>query len=145
MERAKQMFVSHYRSLAKTLERATADRVVAAMMGPDRRVRDPNPEEINALTLDAMREAVMRQLRANNIEVTVVGDFEEQELLDGALRYLGCLSTPTEPPSVGYAPLLLQNPPLAMRQQVWHLKVCKLCGCIFVQGGQKGMLLCIRR
>ena len=36
MERAKQMYLSHYRSLPKSLERATADRIMAAMMGPDR-------------------------------------------------------------------------------------------------------------
>lgn len=124
MERAKQMFVSHYRSLAKTLERATADRVVSAMMGPDRRVRDPTPEEIGALSLEAMQRAIMRQLQANNIEVTVVGDFDEQELVDGALRYLGCLTTHEEPPTTSYAPLVLQNPPMVLRQQVWHLKVC---------------------
>ena len=36
MERAKQMYASHYRSLSKGLERATADRVMSAMLGPDR-------------------------------------------------------------------------------------------------------------
>jgi len=34
-----------------------------------RRFRDANPEEINALTLDGMREAVMAQLHAGNLEV----------------------------------------------------------------------------
>ena len=41
MERAKQMYLSHYRSLPKSLERATADRIMAAMMGPDRCVLVP--------------------------------------------------------------------------------------------------------
>lgn len=36
MERAKQMYLSHYRSLSKGLERATADRVMGTMLGPDR-------------------------------------------------------------------------------------------------------------
>ena len=36
MERAKQAWTSHYRSLTKSLERATADRVMAAMLGPER-------------------------------------------------------------------------------------------------------------
>ena len=36
MERAKQMFISHYRSLSKSLERATADRLLAAMLSPSR-------------------------------------------------------------------------------------------------------------
>jgi hypothetical protein len=37
MERAKQMYLSHYRSLSKGLERATADRVMGTLLGPDRR------------------------------------------------------------------------------------------------------------
>ena len=36
MERAKQMFISHYKSLSKSLERATADRILAAMFGPSK-------------------------------------------------------------------------------------------------------------
>lgn len=36
MERSKQMYLSHYRSLPKSLERATADRIMASMLGPDR-------------------------------------------------------------------------------------------------------------
>ena len=34
-----------------------------------RRFRDANPEEIEALTLEGMREAVMAQLHAGNLEV----------------------------------------------------------------------------
>ena len=36
MERAKQMWLSHYRALGKGLERATADRIMTSMLGPDR-------------------------------------------------------------------------------------------------------------
>jgi hypothetical protein len=36
MERAKQLYISHYRALPKSLERASADRIMAAMLGPDR-------------------------------------------------------------------------------------------------------------
>lgn len=39
------------------------------MLGPDRRFRDPNPEEIAALDLEGMRTAVMRQVHAGNVEV----------------------------------------------------------------------------
>ena len=48
MERAKQMYASHWRSLGKGLERATADRVMAAMLGPDRRAR-VNPPSCHLL------------------------------------------------------------------------------------------------
>ena len=69
MERSKQQYLSHYRSLSKSLERATADRILEAMLGPDRRFRDPSPEEIAALDLEGMRLAVMRQIHAGNVEV----------------------------------------------------------------------------
>ena len=36
MQRAKQMFLSHYKSLHKSLERETADRIMGAMFGPSR-------------------------------------------------------------------------------------------------------------
>lgn len=45
-----------------------------------RRFRDPNPEEIEALTLDAMRESIMSQLRPDNLEVSIVGDIDASEV-----------------------------------------------------------------
>ncbi len=36
MDRAKQMYLSHYRALSKGLERATAGRIMAAMLGDDK-------------------------------------------------------------------------------------------------------------
>ena len=39
MARAKQMWLSHYRALGKGLERATADRIMTSMLGPDRCTR----------------------------------------------------------------------------------------------------------
>ena len=36
MERAKGIWISHHRSLTKSLERSTADRVMDAMLGPER-------------------------------------------------------------------------------------------------------------
>ena len=92
LERAKQMFLSHYRGLNKSLERATGDRVLAAMLGPDRRFRDASPEEIEALTLEGCREAVMRQLTTDNLELNVVGDFDPEELEDCLLKFLGTLT-----------------------------------------------------
>lgn len=50
-DRAKQMFASHFRSTDKSLERATANRIMGAMIKDDRRFRDPTPEDIEALDL----------------------------------------------------------------------------------------------
>lgn len=42
VHRAKQMFLSHYKSLHKSLERETADRIMGAMFGPSRQVLCPS-------------------------------------------------------------------------------------------------------
>jgi hypothetical protein len=39
LERAKQVFATSYRTTAKSLERATADRIMTSMLGSDRRFR----------------------------------------------------------------------------------------------------------
>ena len=74
-ERARQVYLSHARSLDKSLERAASDRVVSAMLGGDRRFVDARPEEVSALTLEGMREAVGAQLSPADVEVNIVGDF----------------------------------------------------------------------
>lgn len=54
-ERAKSMFVSHYRSTEKSLERATANRIMNVMIRDDRRFRDPTPEDVESLDLGELR------------------------------------------------------------------------------------------
>jgi predicted Zn-dependent peptidase len=53
---------------------------LSTVAAPHRRFRDANPEEIEALTLEGMRAAVMAQLHAGNLEVSVVGDLDPEEL-----------------------------------------------------------------
>ena len=90
-----------------------------------RRFRDANPEEIEALTLEGMREAVMAQLNPANIEINLVGDIDPAEVDDVVLRYLGTVA-PREAPQ---QPLRVQPPgicypPPHIRRQAWHLKAC---------------------
>ena len=88
-----------------------------------RRFRDPNPEEIEALTLEGMREAVMAQLHPSNIEINIVGDIAGADVDDVVLKYLGTVS-PREPaePQTAQPPVILY-PPAHLRRQAWHLKV----------------------
>ena len=88
-----------------------------------RRFRDPNPEEIEALTLEGMREAVMAQLHPGNIEINIVGDIAGAGVDDVVLQYLGTVS-PREPaqPLTAQPPVILY-PPAHLRRQAWHLKV----------------------
>jgi predicted Zn-dependent peptidase len=92
--RAKQMYVTHVRALPKSLERATAARLMAAMTGNDRRLLDPSEAEIAAVTLAAARDAVSAQLACGALELSAVGDFEPAELDALVLAYLGTVEVP---------------------------------------------------
>lgn len=69
LERAKQLYLSSVRSVGKSLERASTDRILEAMLGSDRRFRDPTAEETEALTLEGVKKEVEKQLHPANIEV----------------------------------------------------------------------------
>lgn len=88
-----------------------------------RRFRDANPEEIEALTLEGMREAVMAQLQPGNIEINLVGDIDLAEVEAVVLRYLGTVAPceQTQPPRA--QPPVICYPPPHLRHQAWHLKV----------------------
>ena len=74
MERAKQAFLSSGRQMGKSLEKATADRIMSAMMGTsERRFREPTPEEVEALTMEGMEKAVLERMHAGVDEVGIRG------------------------------------------------------------------------
>jgi hypothetical protein len=95
LDRAKQLYLSHYRAMPKSLERATAHRLMRAMFNSEERFIEPSPEAIENLTLPIVREAVMKQLVPSNMEVCVVGDFTESEVESCLLDYLGTVTPPS--------------------------------------------------
>ncbi|CAM6089817.1 unnamed protein product [Calypogeia fissa] len=97
LDRAKQLYLSHYRSMPKSLERATAHRLMRAMFKEEERFIEPSPQAIERLTLPVVREAVMRQLVAGNMEVCVVGDFTEEEVESCLLSYIGTVAPESNP------------------------------------------------
>lgn len=72
MDRAKQLYLSHYRAMPKSLERATAHRLMRAMFNSEERFIEPSPEAIEKLTLPIVKEAVMKQLVPSNMEVSMI-------------------------------------------------------------------------
>lgn len=144
MDRAKQMYMSHFRALPKSLERATVDRIMQAMLGPDRRFRDPSVEEIEALTLSGMEEGVMRQLRAlDRVEVSIVGDVDLGEAEEAVLTYLGTVdsnrdATDKTASTLLGQPILVCNPPMQERHTVWHLKDSDERACAYIAGPAPG-------
>ena len=94
LERAKQQHLTASRTVSKSLERAAKAALVTAMLGNDRRFCDPSEEELAALTLDGVRDAVAAQFATGPLELNVVGDFDGDQLDDLVLRFLGTVQLP---------------------------------------------------
>lgn len=70
-DRAKQLYLSYYRSIPKSLERSTAHKLMLAMLGGDERFVEPTPNSLQHLTLEQVKNAVMRQFVSDNMEVSI--------------------------------------------------------------------------
>uniref|UniRef100_A0A7N0T097 Peptidase M16 C-terminal domain-containing protein n=1 Tax=Kalanchoe fedtschenkoi TaxID=63787 RepID=A0A7N0T097_KALFE len=92
-DRAKQLYLSYYRSIPKSLERSTAHKLMLAMLNGDERFVEPTPESLQSLTLHTVKEAVMNQFVGGNMEMSIVGDFSEEDIENCILDYLGTVNT----------------------------------------------------
>ncbi|CAI9113723.1 OLC1v1014379C2 [Oldenlandia corymbosa var. corymbosa] len=88
-DRARQLYLSYFRSIPKSLERSTAHKLMLAMLNGDERFVEPTPGSLQNLTLESVKDAVMSQFVCDNMEVSIVGDFSEDEIESCILDYLG--------------------------------------------------------
>lgn len=88
-DRARQLYLSYYRSIPKSLERSTAHKLMLSMMNGDERFVEPTPQSLQNLTLHSVKDAVMSQFVSDNMEISIVGDFSEEEIESCILDYLG--------------------------------------------------------
>lgn len=113
-DRARQLYLSYYRSIPKSLERSTAHKLMVAMLDGDERFTEPTPNSLESLTLQSVKDAVMNQFVGDNMEVcyfyiecivldlyirnlkfiyalqvSIVGDFTEEDIESCILDYLG--------------------------------------------------------
>eukprot|EP00293_Proteomonas_sulcata_P011156 CAMPEP_0184289098 /NCGR_PEP_ID=MMETSP1049-20130417/1555_1 /TAXON_ID=77928 /ORGANISM="Proteomonas sulcata, Strain CCMP704" /LENGTH=788 /DNA_ID=CAMNT_0026595753 /DNA_START=1 /DNA_END=2369 /DNA_ORIENTATION=- len=91
LERAKQAFAQASEQVGKNLESAAAEHLLATMSGNDARFLSVQPEHLEKLTLEDVKQAVSTFLTTDNVEVSVAGDFSPQELETLALKYLGTI------------------------------------------------------
>jgi len=73
--RAQQAYKAQAYAVQKSLEQSTMDRLMRIMYD-DGRVSEPRVEDLNKLTLAKVRKAVCGQLRPQDLEINLVGDFE---------------------------------------------------------------------
>ncbi|KAL9253734.1 Stromal processing peptidase, chloroplastic-like protein [Drosera capensis] len=134
-ERARQVYLSYYRSIPKSLERSTVHRLVTAMLNGDERFVEPTPESLQNLTLQSVKDAVMSQFTASNMEVSVVGDFSDAEIESCILDYLGTVkATYNSVKEYNPCPITFRPSPSDLQFQQVLLKDTDERACAYIAG-----------
>ncbi|WCJ27530.1 Stromal processing peptidase chloroplastic [Euphorbia peplus] len=134
-DRAKQLYLSYYRSIPKSLERATAHKLMTAMLNGDERFVEPTPQSLQNLTLTTVKDAVMDQFVSGNMEVSIVGDFSEQEIESCIIDYLGTVrATSDSKRAQEFVPVMFRPSPSDLRFQQVFLKDTDERACAYIAG-----------
>eukprot|EP00268_Persea_americana_P007317 TRINITY_DN1270_c2_g1_i2.p1 TRINITY_DN1270_c2_g1~~TRINITY_DN1270_c2_g1_i2.p1 ORF type:complete len:1245 (-),score=273.98 TRINITY_DN1270_c2_g1_i2:1667-5401(-) len=108
-DRAIQVYSSYYRSVPKSLERSTARKLMMAMLNGDERFVEPTPESLQKLSLQVVKDAVMNQFVGDNMEVSIVGDFTDDEIESCILDYLGTVRTTRSAAVLEFDPVMFRT------------------------------------
>ncbi|XP_022769477.1 stromal processing peptidase, chloroplastic-like isoform X1 [Durio zibethinus] len=134
-DRARQLYLSYYRSIPKSLERSTAHKLMLAMMNGDERFVEPTPKSLQNLTLKSVKDAVMNQFIGDNMEVSIVGDFSEEEIESCILDYLGTVRASRDAEREhGFSPILFRPSPSDLQFQQVFLKDTDERACAYIAG-----------
>lgn len=134
-DRARQLYLSYYRSIPKSLERSIAHKLLIAMLNGDERFVEPTPQSLENLTLESVREAVMNQFVSKNMEVSIVGDFSEEDIETCILDYLGTVSATGDLKMTHeYSPITYRPFPHDLQFQQVFLKDTEERACALIAG-----------
>ncbi|XP_015880000.1 stromal processing peptidase, chloroplastic isoform X2 [Ziziphus jujuba] len=134
-DRARQLYLSYYRSIPKSLERSTAHKLMLAMLDGDERFVEPTPKSLQTLTLQTVKDAVMNQFVGNNMEVSIVGDFSEEDIESCILDYLGTVrETRHSGKEHEYNPVVFRPSPSVLQSQQVFLKDTDERACAYIAG-----------
>ncbi|CAN6700027.1 unnamed protein product [Malus baccata var. baccata] len=134
-DRARQLYLSYYRSIPKSLERSTAHKLMLAMMDGDERFVEPTPKSLQNLTLQSVKDAVMNQFVGSNMEVSIVGDFSEEDVESCILDYLGTVrSKGNYEMENAYNPIVFRSSPSDLQSQQVFLKDTDERACAYIAG-----------
>lgn len=93
--RSKQHFRSSHESLQKNLEGLTTEKIMESMTNMDDRFLSIDVDAVNSITLEEAKNAVMSQLLPPDLEISVAGDFDVNEVLEMVLKYVGTVPADT--------------------------------------------------
>ncbi|XP_038690429.1 stromal processing peptidase, chloroplastic-like [Tripterygium wilfordii] len=134
-DRARQLYLSYYRSIPKSLERSTAHKLMLGMLNGDERFVEPTPKSLQNLTLKTVKDAVMNQFVGDNMEVSIVGDFSEEEVESCILDYLGTVRATREPQREHeFSPITFRPSPSDVHSQQVFLKDTDERACAYIAG-----------
>ncbi|KAK7405953.1 hypothetical protein VNO78_07565 [Psophocarpus tetragonolobus] len=134
-DRARQLYLSYYRSIPKSLERSTAHKLMVAMLDGDERFIEPTPTSLENLTLQSVKNAVMNQFFGDNVEVCIVGDFTEEDIESCILDYLGTAqATRNLEREQEFNPPLFRPSPSDLQFQEVFLKDTDERACAYIAG-----------
>ncbi|KAK6914416.1 Peptidase M16, C-terminal [Dillenia turbinata] len=134
-DRSRQLYLSYYRSIPKSLERATAHKLMLAMLNGDERFVEPTPQSLQNLKLTSVKDAVMDQFRGDNMEVSIVGDFSEEDIESCILDYLGTVNPVRDLKQKHIeSPILFRSSPSSLQFQQVFLKDTDERACAYIAG-----------
>lgn len=133
-DRARQLYLSYYRSIPKSLERSTSHRLMRAMLNEDERFVEPTPESLQNLTLQSVKDAVMSQFVSNNMEVSIVGDFSEEEIESCILDYLATVRAARKSEKESISPITFRPSPSILQFQQVFLRDTDERACAYIAG-----------
>jgi len=93
--RSKQSFRSSHESLQKNLEGISTERIMETMTQNDDRFLSIDVDTVNSITLEEAKVAVMSQMLPEDLEVSVAGDFDVEEVMNMIFKYLGSIPEDT--------------------------------------------------
>lgn len=134
-DRSRQLYLSYYRSIPKSLERSTAHKLMLAMLNGDERFVEPTPQSLVKLNLESVRDSVMSQFVGKNMEVSIVGDFSEEEIESCILDYLGTVRATEDSEKVPqFSPITFRPFPSDLQAQQIFLKDTDERACAYIAG-----------
>jgi zinc protease len=85
-------FEQKYAELSRSIDGAMTLYVERFLAGGDPRFGFPSPGKLKMLSFDRVRRWIDHQIKNNPVEISVVGDFEEEKVIDLVSLYFGGLS-----------------------------------------------------
>jgi len=93
--RSKQSFRSSHEGLQKNLEGLSTERITETMTQNDDRFLSIDVDSVNDITLEEAKLAIMSQMLPSDLEISVAGDFNVEEVIEMILNYLGSIPMDT--------------------------------------------------